>query len=168
MSIDEELPALDPLDQVGGDSLEDLDPLPSAAPPTDNAAPPQISLAGLTKTYHHFPSIGAPGGLNLLQQIERGHGATDKDANARRENVYHPFCSKEDWELARWLADSGMPQTQINAFLKLQRVSTLILIKSLYANSTGRLKRILLHSPPLGCYANVSRAFPHPLNGSTL
>lgn len=126
MSIDEELPALHPFEQAGGDDQQDSEPLPPAAAPTVDDTPPQVSLAGLTKTYHHFTSLGAPGGRNLLQQMEDGGGPMDEDAAARRINIYHPFSSKEDWELGSWLAGSGMPQTAIDAFLKLGRVSASI------------------------------------------
>lgn len=167
MSIDEEFPALHPFNQADDDNLQDL-PLPTAAAPTADDAPPLVSLAGLTKTYHHFSSIGAPGGYNLLQQIEYGGGPTDVNASSRRINIYHPFSSKEDWQLARWLSDSGMPQTAIDAFLKLDRVSTSMPTHSFYTNHSGRLRRNLLHFPLLECYANASRVFPRPQYGFTL
>ena len=103
----------------------------------DGPAPPHVSLSGLRKEFHHFISTGVLGGKNLLQQIVEPEDDEDKPhAQARRVNVYHPFHSKEDWDLAKWLTDTGLPQASIDKFLKLERVSAFPLAtQSAYINN---------------------------------
>jgi hypothetical protein len=48
----------------------------------------------------------------------------DDFADQRKENLYYPFASKEDWEMAAFLLRSGMSMALIDEFLKLQIVST--------------------------------------------
>ncbi len=45
------------------------------------------------------------------QQLERGQG-----------NIYYPFSCYQDFELAVWLHESGLSQTQIDKYLKLAYV----------------------------------------------
>ncbi|KAJ7275704.1 hypothetical protein C8J57DRAFT_1061724 [Mycena rebaudengoi] len=46
----------------------------------------------------------------------------DKFAHYRSDNVYYPFASKEEWELASFLLRSSMTMKDIDDFLKLQMV----------------------------------------------
>jgi hypothetical protein len=39
-----------------------------------------------------------------------------------------PFETEDEWELARWLMTSGVSQTKINTFLKLNKVSHIVRI----------------------------------------
>jgi hypothetical protein len=48
----------------------------------------------------------------------------DDFADQRQKNLYYPFASKEDWEMAAFLLRSGMSMALIDDFLKLQLVST--------------------------------------------
>lgn len=48
----------------------------------------------------------------------------DDFADQRKKNLYYPFASKEDWEMAAFLLRSGMSMALIDDFLKLQLVST--------------------------------------------
>jgi hypothetical protein len=52
----------------------------------------------------------------------------DDFADQRKENLYYPFASKEDWELAAFLLRSGMSMALIDDFLKLQIVSLFALV----------------------------------------
>jgi hypothetical protein len=47
----------------------------------------------------------------------------DKYANERKENLYYPFASKQDWEMGAWLLRSGLSMPAIDQFLRLQLVS---------------------------------------------
>jgi hypothetical protein len=48
----------------------------------------------------------------------------DEYANARQTNLYYPFASQPEWELASFLLKSGLSRVAIDQFLKLQLVST--------------------------------------------
>jgi hypothetical protein len=47
----------------------------------------------------------------------------DDFAEQRKTNLYYPFASKDDWEMAAFLLRSGMSMALIDDFLKLQLVS---------------------------------------------
>lgn len=69
---------------------------------------------------HHFPNAGhifgsGPGFLGWFHN--------DVDADARSSNPYHPFLSKGEWEIARFLSCSGLSMSVIDAFLSLSLVS---------------------------------------------
>ena len=49
----------------------------------------------------------------------------DGHAEQCRENVYYPFASKEDWEMAAYLLHLGLSMALIDNFLSLQLMSTL-------------------------------------------
>jgi hypothetical protein len=53
-------------------------------------------------------------------------GKFDSDgfAEQRKENLYYPFASKVDWEMAAFLLRSRMSMAMIDDFLKLELVST--------------------------------------------
>lgn len=42
------------------------------------------------------------------------------------EDMWRPFSSREEWELARWLVRSGISQKEIDNFLKLGSVRTFL------------------------------------------
>src|ERR1700722_17741462 len=48
----------------------------------------------------------------------------DDHAYLRQKNLYYPFASKHDWEMAAFLLRSGLSMALIDDFLKLQLVST--------------------------------------------
>jgi len=50
----------------------------------------------------------------------------DPHADKREENLYYPFASKQDWEMASWLLCSGLSMTAIDQFLRLQLVSRIL------------------------------------------
>ena len=54
----------------------------------------------------------------------------DKDGNAENQkmNLYYPFTSQTEWELASFLLKSGLSMVATDEFLKLQLVSTCILL----------------------------------------
>ena len=47
----------------------------------------------------------------------------DKYTDKRKENLYYPFASKQDWEMGSWLLQSGLSMAAIDQFLHLQLVS---------------------------------------------
>ena len=47
----------------------------------------------------------------------------DEYADARQTNLYYPFASQLEWELASFLLKSDLSRVAIDQFLKLQLVS---------------------------------------------
>jgi len=47
----------------------------------------------------------------------------DDLAEQRSNNLYYPFASREEWELASFLLRSNMPMSEIDEFLRLHLVS---------------------------------------------
>ena len=45
-----------------------------------------------------------------------------KHAHLRRENLFYPFASRPDWEIASWLLRSGLSMAAIDTFLSLELV----------------------------------------------
>lgn len=54
-------------------------------------------------------------GKTVMEQIQH----SDQYAKQRDRNIYHPFVSKEDWEMAAWLIESGLSMAEIDKFLHL-------------------------------------------------
>jgi hypothetical protein len=52
-----------------------------------------------------------------------GNFDLDKYSGLRQENLYYPFASRDDWEMAAFLLRSGLSMAKIDDFLKLQVVS---------------------------------------------
>ena len=68
---------------------------------------------------HPSPGSTFGRGDTILDDIDK----SDQFAKQRQENVYYPFLSKEDWEVAAWLIQSGLSMSEIDKFLKLVFVS---------------------------------------------
>lgn len=107
-------------------------------PPTAADVPPAVSLAGLEKHYHPNRSNSLAGGQNWLQQMDQ-----DQYAQFRQNfDVHYPFASEDEWKLAHWLTSSGLPQSQINSFLKLDYVSNMSASSAMTLLSSSRRSRI--------------------------
>jgi hypothetical protein len=59
----------------------------------------------------------------------------DPYSNIRKDNIYYPFTSRDEWELASFLLRSGMSMATIDEFLGLRLVSCFFLFNFLYLNS---------------------------------
>ncbi len=68
-------------------------------------------------------------GRTILQEID------DKDEykKERKTNVYHPFMSRQDFEMGAWLSQSNASMSQIDDFLKLPYVRIIFSIYSRFA-----------------------------------
>jgi hypothetical protein len=88
----------------------------------------------------------------------------DKDVYAenRRDNLYYPFASKQDWEVGHFLESSTLSMGAIDKFLKLELVSTRYLILAHYSQvHTCRSGSSLSHSiPPRSCAVGLSYFLP--------
>jgi hypothetical protein len=49
----------------------------------------------------------------------------DENADARQTNIYYPFASQPEWELASFLLKSDLSRVAMDQFLKLELVSTM-------------------------------------------
>jgi hypothetical protein len=59
-------------------------------------------------------------GTTFLQRFD-----SDQYAQARKTNLYYPFASRDEWELAAFLLRSDLSLASINSFLSLKLVSVL-------------------------------------------
>ena len=77
----------------------------------------QEDVPGLVIDAHpSTPSI-YPGGTMFMDQF-----FADQYADFRRENLYYPFASRIDWQLASWLLHSRLSMAAIDNFLSLELV----------------------------------------------
>ena len=67
---------------------------------------------------------------NAGYQYQNSHGTTFMDnfnadchRDQRKSNTFYPFSSRDDWELASWLYNSGISMAEIDRFLSLALVS---------------------------------------------
>lgn len=89
--------------------------LPS--PPLDTPRSPDTPTSASS---HYFPGAGCvfglgPGFLGWFQG--------DENADAWTSNLYYPFLSKGEWEIAAFLSRSGLSMKHIDEFLSLSSVS---------------------------------------------
>lgn len=68
---------------------------------------------------------------------EYGCGATfmqsfdsDQYAQERKENLFYPFASRDEWELAAFLLRSDLSMSSIDSFLSLKLVSVVYCLES--------------------------------------
>jgi hypothetical protein len=73
-----------------------------------------------------------PGAALVVGQGQTFMDIFDEDQYAadRKENVYYPFASQPEWELASFLLKSNLSMEATDEFLKLQLVSLAICLKS--------------------------------------
>ncbi|KAG6839575.1 hypothetical protein H0H87_000482, partial [Tephrocybe sp. NHM501043] len=92
-----------------------VDKIPSEEP-VDNDQTADVEMPRSTRTIRHYlPATLCYGQhANVLERINMG-----PDAAQRAANIYFPFASKEEWELAKFLS-GALTQTQIDQFLKMQ------------------------------------------------
>ena len=77
----------------------------------------QEDVPGLVIDAHpSTPSI-YPGGTTFMDQF-----FADQYADFRQENLYYPFASRIDWQLASWLLCSRLSMAAIDDFLSLELV----------------------------------------------
>jgi hypothetical protein len=57
-------------------------------------------------------------GMTFMSEFRR-----DQHATERVENLYYPFASKDEWELAAFLLRSNLSMASVTSFLSLKSVS---------------------------------------------
>lgn len=68
-------------------------------------------------TIEEFPGAGDPTGVKKSARLQEY-----EEQATRREDPWAPFASYQEWEFAHWLMKSGMSQTEMSRFFKLQWV----------------------------------------------
>ena len=87
--------------------------------PDDDEFDPTQPTSSRIREDHPNQGRTNPGGLNRLQSMDQ-----DKFSNIRdTENVYYPFASSSEWELAKWLSSGALSQREIDQYLHLPHVS---------------------------------------------
>jgi hypothetical protein len=102
-------------------------PTPSSLPMeivNDIDQPPQLEQEAVLPSFHTELFLGSSkvfgNGETYLDLFNE-----DEYADARQTNLYYPFASKPEWELASFLLKSDLSRVAIDQFLKLQLVSTM-------------------------------------------
>ena len=77
---------------------------------------PDHTSTPVVDNHPNIPSI-YPGGTTFADQF-----SNDPHATHRTENLYYPFASSADWQLASWLLRSRLSMAAIDEFLSLHLV----------------------------------------------
>ena len=83
-------------------------------------AVPSYSVIGLIKNFHPKRSMWVDTRKNIVNEIDDTNPLSQ--AQTKTNNVYYPFMSKAEWELAEWLSLASLLQSSINNFLHLDWV----------------------------------------------
>jgi hypothetical protein len=107
-----------PTDNLVADSEEVLDQLD----PTSNISciPPPDAIDQRRDLYPEAARVYGKG-HTFMDVFD-----ADEYANQRKENLYYPFASKQDWEMGSWLLQSGLSMAAIDQFLRLQLASYIL------------------------------------------
>jgi hypothetical protein len=82
-----------------------------------------------------FYSVPFPGASQAFGKGETFLDIYNKDdyADKRNDNLYYPFATQSEWELASFLLKSGLSMAQTDEFLKLEQVMMFYILKN-YSN----------------------------------
>ena len=115
MQDGEELPNFD-WEPNGGEGLNELDPPSNChVPPTDS------DTGGQHRDRYPFAAHVYGKGHTFMDVFD-----ADPHADKRVENLYYPFASKQDWEMASWLLRSSLSMPAIDQFLHLELASCIL------------------------------------------
>ena len=114
--------------------------------------PPLSTANQRNRVYHPNLPTAHPGGMNLLERMEHDQYASIRNT----ENLYYPFASKSEWELADRLSGGALSQNDINAYLRLERVSILAIRKCYRVDNFDRILSTLFLSRMLKISALAS------------
>ena len=89
---------------------------PVLIPPASPSNQPSVK-----KVHHPCPPADFGAGANLLQTMEE-----DQYEAFRKDNIFYPFASRAEWELASWLSQGALSQKAIDMFLRLEYVGTIL------------------------------------------
>lgn len=100
--------------------------------PSDILDPQVFDSAVESPNVELYPGASATfaGGKTFMEAF-----FSDRYGSFRRDNLFYPFASREDWQLGSWLIRSGLSMAETDNFLKLDLVSTLSSIYHLHVCS---------------------------------
>lgn len=101
---------------------------------TEDSTPPQF----YTDFYPGAAQILSGKGQTFLDNFDE-----DQYADERKNNLFYPFLSQEEWELASFLLQSSLSMAAIDQFLSLQAVSLENLSINISYAKTSRRSRTL-------------------------
>lgn len=106
------------LDVAMGDNLSNF-----SRPPTPQSNQ-QNEISHPYSETSTAPTEVFPGASKIYRKDKSFMDVFDADQHAhhRVENVFYPFASKQDWEIASWLGRSNLSMALINEFLSLKLV----------------------------------------------
>jgi hypothetical protein len=84
--------------------------------PTNSEEHRNTLTGRVVDSHPNTPSV-YPGGTTFMDQF-----FNDECAGQRKENLYYPFASGAEWQLASWLLRSRLSMAAIDDFLSLQLV----------------------------------------------
>ncbi|KAI5992161.1 hypothetical protein EDD15DRAFT_2197182 [Pisolithus albus] len=122
----------------------------------DHPNMPSVYSARVIDDHPSTPSV-YPGGTTFMDQF-----FNDQYATLQQKNLYYPFASQPDWQLASWLLHSCLSMAAINDFLSLQLVKELPI--SFRSAKELRLCTEMLPSGPAGNH--ILSVLSHPLFAS--
>lgn len=90
----------------------------------------------------HFPGAGkvVSWGATYLDNFN-----DDRFSEERKENLYYPFSSRPEWEMASFLLNSSLSMQEIDHYLQLELVGLALYLYDLLAEQY-RQNRIIYHS----------------------
>ena len=99
--------------------MDDPDDMPDDTQESDLRHTPSSDTTS-PGNVEYFPgaSQSYPGGKTFMDQF-----FADKHGELRKENLFYPFASQEDWQMASWLLRSRLSMAAIDSFLSLDLVS---------------------------------------------
>lgn len=118
--------------------------------------------AHYVETYHGAGATYGTG-KTFMDQFD-----SDEHASRRKTNLYYPFCSKVEWELASWLLRSNLSLRAIDNFLSLKLVSSHMLSteKTKLNDTLNRFKDFHFHSLRGRIYAAALKCSLKGLSGN--
>ncbi|KAJ7435753.1 hypothetical protein FB451DRAFT_1344717 [Mycena latifolia] len=101
--------------EVNGESMDLDKPTPVNSDSEVDLSGDELSGSGREE----FPGAAKTwgGGTTFMDDFHK-----DEHADKRAENLYYPFASFEEWEMASWLIRANIPVATTNEFLKLKMV----------------------------------------------
>jgi hypothetical protein len=119
-------------EEVDVHNVDDDEDIDMADPPTDDDVPPLSDVPDESQR-EQLPGTGRfvetyegcaetfPGGETFMDQFRN-----DQYAEQRRENIYFPWASRQEWHFASWLLRSRLSMAAIDGLLSLEIVSSVI------------------------------------------
>ncbi len=80
--------------------------------------PPHRKDDNVEISYHPNAPKKGQKGLDLFESIDQG-----EDSSFRKDNPYHPFDDRRDYQLGSWLTRANLSMKEMDAFLALDFVS---------------------------------------------